>query len=250
MLYRRLSLILVLLVAIASAAFAAGDPLKSLFLFQKQMAETGVTSAMMKLGEMYEHGEGVEQSNANALLMYQKAYYAGYEKAEPEIKRLQKLNIKSSNKSKKKNKSSDNKRATKKRQQEQQRNVATREQAKAVAKQKANKAARNKALQERLAKDKLVRARAAQAAKAAKVKAAKARAARIRAAKLKAQRIARAKAQKAAKLKAAQTTAESDVQPEIIEIVEDEETQNTDEQGFKSDPCKSKAARLLSICRK
>lgn len=193
-----LSLILILFVVTTPVAFSSDDPMKSLFLFQQKMAKNGNFSAMMKMGLMYERGEGVEKSYDNALKMYQQASDAGYAKAKIAIQRVNNL----------KNKSTSNKKRESQ-EKELQRILAAeklREQRKVILRKKAAetaKAANNKILLNETLKRK----------KAAKAKTkTKAKAARI---------IAKEKRQPAKKPK----------------------------EGFKSDPCKSKAARLLSICR-
>ena len=98
MINKSLSLILFVLISTAPAAFAAGDPMKSLFLFQQKMADKGNSSAMMKMGEMYEHGEGVEKNAENALKMYKQADAKGNPKAKAAIQRLSKVKNKSSKK--------------------------------------------------------------------------------------------------------------------------------------------------------
>lgn len=217
MINRSLSFILVLFITLSSAALAAGDPMKSLFLFQQKMAKGGSASAMMKMGEMYERGEGVEKSYDNALKMYEKANSAGHAKAKVAIQRLKNS----------KNKSANN--ALKAKLKEQQRQKAITAEKKRKQRQAA--AARNKEKAERkAANDKALREKSnkAKAAKLAKAKAAKKAKAQADAAKL-----AKARAAKKARIEAQRKRKES----------------KNPKEGFKSDPCKGKAARLLSICR-
>ncbi len=223
-------------------------------MFQQKMAESGITSAMMKMGEMYEKGEGIEKSNANALKMYQQAQAAGYAKATDSIERLKNL-INKPNKTTKVNKS--------KAKPNQNTEAIHQRQAQAAARTKALKIAKAKAQREKIQKQKRAKARQlkstkAKAARDAKLRAARAKAARdakLRAAKTKAYRKEKAlRAAKRAKANKRLTRAVNNVIP-TTDYEEDEEetvsieTNVTPEKGFKSDPCKSKAARLLSICR-
>ncbi|VAW92143.1 hypothetical protein MNBD_GAMMA22-2374 [hydrothermal vent metagenome] len=236
MIFRRLSLLFFFALTSSPALAAGEDTLKSLFMFQQKMAESGITSAMMKMGKMYEKGEGVEKSNANALKMYQQAQAAGDAKAADNIKRLTNA------------KSKPTKSVQKNRQQ----------QAQAVARATALKAAKDKAQREKL-KLKQQRAKAkARQLKATKIKAAKIKAkrdAKLRAEKSKAYRkIRAAKKAKAAKLARAVNnvipTSDYEEDEENIVAAKTKATPaDAPEKGFKSDPCKSKAARLLSICR-
>ncbi|NNF96787.1 MAG: SEL1-like repeat protein, partial [Halobacteria archaeon] len=63
-------------------SMAADDPMQSLFMFQQQMAEGGNAAAMMKLGEMYEKGEGTKRDLNKAREMYEQAKAKGYPKAD------------------------------------------------------------------------------------------------------------------------------------------------------------------------
>lgn len=234
MIFRRLSLLFFFALTSSPALAAGEDTLKSLFMFQQKMAESGITSAMMKMGKMYEKGEGVEKSNANALKMYQQAQAAGDAKAADNIKRLTNA------------KSKPTKSVQKNRQQ----------QAQAVARTTALKAAKDKAQREKL-KQQRAKAKARQL-KATKIKAAKIKAkrdAKLRAEKSKAYRkIRAAKKAKAAKLARAVNnvipTSDYEEDEENIVAAKTKATPaDAPEKGFKSDPCKSKAARLLSICR-
>jgi len=239
MIYRSLSLILLLTFA-SPAAFSASDPLKSLFLFQQQMAKNGITSAMMKLGKMYENGEGIEKSNAKALIMYQQAFDSGYIKATDDIKRLSAL---------KQTPKNINKNKQQQRQQADAEKIKNKRNKEAQAKTlQLDKQAREKAALDKKRNQQAAQARKTNAAKQAKIKASKE--ARIARAK-------KAKAAKAAKLKAARKAEAEKFAYESLgnEYEEDEETlissedKSTPDKGFKSDPCKSKAARYLSICK-
>ena len=94
---RSLSLTLLLIIAVSSAAYAADDPMKSLFLFQQKMANKGNAQAMMKMGQMYERGDGVKKDYDNAIKMYQQAHDAGHAKAKSSLKRLKNIKKKSAN---------------------------------------------------------------------------------------------------------------------------------------------------------
>lgn len=227
MINKTLLLTLIIFITMTSAAFAAGDPMKSLFLFQKQMADKGNSSAMMKMGVMYERGEGVDISFANALKMYEKANQAGNPKAQVAIQRLKNI----------KNKS-DNKQKLKAQKKQRALNAAKlKKQRQAAAQKKAQEAANNKALREKLNKEKAAKAKAA----------AKAKSARDAKAKAKAEQKAKAKAARDARAQA-KIQAAKDAKAARLAAKKKKESKGKKE-GFKSDPCKGKAARLLSICR-
>ena len=134
-----------------NVSLAADDPMTSLFMFQQQMAQGGNPAAMMKLGEMYEKGEGTKRDLNKAREMYEKAKAKGHPKADAALSNLNKKQG----------------RTTKQVQQDK------------AAQQKAaqERAAREKAAQEKLAKEKAAQQRAAQE------KAAKERAEQLRASK-------------------------------------------------------------------
>ena len=160
MIKRYLSFVFITILLSSSAALAAGDPMKSLFLFQQKMANKGNTSAMMKMGEMYERGEGVKKSDENALKMYEQAKAGGNPKADAAIKRLQgKLSKKTSNNNAKRAAEEKRKRELAEKQ---------RKEREAAAKRKAaNDAAKAKAAEEKAAKAKAEReAKAAEEAAA------------------------------------------------------------------------------------
>ena len=73
---------------VAGLSHAAEDPMKSLFTFQQTMANKGSTTAMMKLGEMYEQGLGTKQDFGKAIEMYRKAKARGYVGADAAIARV------------------------------------------------------------------------------------------------------------------------------------------------------------------
>jgi TPR repeat protein len=69
---------------------AADENLKSLFNFQSKMAAQGNSEAMIRLGEMYEEGAGVERSEQNAQEWYQKASDKGNPDGQAHLDQLQK----------------------------------------------------------------------------------------------------------------------------------------------------------------
>ena len=77
-----------LLLSLPAAWAETEDPLVSLFHFQMRMAEGGNVRAMMKVGEMYENGEGTPRDYRRALEMYRKARTAGAAEAEAAIRRV------------------------------------------------------------------------------------------------------------------------------------------------------------------
>ncbi len=211
--FTRLPLLLIFFIGISTAGFAETDPMTSLFHFQQKMANNGQASAMMKVGEMYERGEGVKQSDVKALEMFRKANIAGHAKAKAAIQRIQ--NKKNSS-VKKKNK------------------ILKEKQQRALAQERAQKQRKAKIAKERAAKINAEKARARAAkARAAKIRAEKAKVAKAKAAKISAEKT------KAAKTKAAKISAEKAKAAKADAAKEE----------FKADPCKGKAARLLSTCR-
>ena len=242
-------------IATTSAAFAADDPMQSLFLFQQQMAEKGNASAMLKMGEMYERGEGVEKSYDNALKMYKKANEVGDTKAKSKakvaIQRLENSKNKFSTNTKQIAEDKIKQRALEAEKLQQQREAAA---AQNKARAELN-AANNKALEEKLNKEKEAKAAAEKAKleKEAKEKAAKAKAIKeakdkaAKAEKAEKEKAAKANSEREAKAKAAQEAAKA--KAVRIEAEKKRQETNNPQEGFKSDPCKGKAARLLSICR-
>lgn len=226
MITRYIPLLFLLFVSNITLTHAADDPMKSLFLFQKQMADKGNSSAMMKLGEMYENGDGVTQSNENALKMYEKAKTAGHKGSAEAIKRI-KTN-------------GNNTAANKKREELEQKKAEEQKRREALARKKAEEqrlqAEKEKAAQENAEKQRLA------SIKASKLKAEQSKiaaAAKIAAAK------ASAKAAEEEKIKQTKLAAEKKRREEQHSAAKTEESS----EGFKSDPCKSPAARLLSICK-
>jgi hypothetical protein len=228
---------LLVLVLAMNVSMAADDPMKSLFMFQQQMAEGGNSAAMMKLGEMYEKGEGTPRNLDKAKEMYQQAKVKGHPKADAALNRLNKQQPRAAQKAQK-------------------------------DKTAQERAAQQKAAQERAAQQKAAQERAAQQKaaqqKAAQQKAAQQKAAREQAAKEKAKREAlakqqqeesarRAAQQKAAQQKAAQQKlAQQKAAQEAAARKQAKEAakQQAEKKGFKSDPCQGAAARVMSTCKK
>jgi hypothetical protein len=218
---------LLVLVLAMNVSMAADDPMKSLFMFQQQMAEGGNSAAMMKLGEMYEKGEGTPRNLDKAKEMYQQAKVKGHPKADAALNRLNK------------------------------------QQPRAAQKAQKDKTAQERAAQQKAAQERAAQQKAAQQ-KAAQQKAAQQKAAREQAAKEKAKREAlakqqqeesarRAAQQKAAQQKAAQQKlAQQKAAQEAAARKQAKEAakQQAEKKGFKSDPCQGAAARVMSTCKK
>jgi hypothetical protein len=246
---------LFVLVLAMDVSMAADDPMKSLFMFQQQMAEGGNSAAMMKLGEMYEKGEGTPRDLDKAREMYQQAKAKGHPKADAALNRLNKQQPRAAQKN-----NAAQEQARKEAEAKQQ--AAERERAR-QAELERQKAAQQKAAQERAAQQKAAQERAAQQ-KAAQQKAAREQAAREKAAKEKAKRDAlarqqqeeaarRAAQQKAAQQKAAQQKlAQQKAAQEAAARKRAEEVakQQAEKNAFKSDPCQGAAARVMSNCKK
>ena len=100
--------------------------MKSLFVFQQKMAEKGNPKAMMKVGQMYERGDGVKKDLDKAIEMYQKAHDAGDAKAGVALQRLNKTknNTAKINSRKAKKKEEERLRALKKEKQRKQQEAA------------------------------------------------------------------------------------------------------------------------------
>lgn len=209
---------------ISGLAHGADDPMKSLFVFQQKMANRGNSSAMMKLGEMYEQGVGVKQDFDQAILMYRKAKSAGHAGADAAIARVNKTRRELSDKAKQekehaareKRRQQAKKRAEAKRQAEMERQARIKARQEALARQRAERKR-----QEAIAREKAARAQAA----------------------MEAQRLARQQAEQE-KEQARLQQASVDKQ----QTKKDQDTKKSSER-FRSDPCKGPAARLMSICK-
>lgn len=212
--------ILVVLIGmlVIGTSHATDDPMKSLFLFQQKMAKHGSTAAMMKLGEMYEQGQGTSQDFDKAIEMYQKARQGGQSDADAAIARVQQT------------REAQIKEAAMRKQREEAARRRTEAERKAELERKAREKAQQEALARKRAEEKAQReARArAQAEQAAHAKAVEAK-------------------RKAEQARLAAARAESKVPNKTAETRQ----QKSEEQdsGFKSDPCKGPAARVMSICK-
>lgn len=194
---------------LSGAVAAADDTMKSLFLFQQKMAKSGSTTAMMKLGEMYEQGQGTKQDLDKAIEMYRKAKEGGYADADTAIERV-------------------------KHAREAQAEAAKHSKAREEA-EKHRAEAERKAEQAR--EEALARKQAEEARREAE-------------AREKAEQAARAKAAAEARHKAQQKKAQLAKAKAKAEAVAKTAQQPTeDDSGFKSDPCKGPAARVMSICK-
>ena len=235
----RFTFIFLLIACLAGNAFAADDPMISLFIFQSQMANAGNVEAMVKLGEMYEEGVGTKQDLNKALKMYQQAQAKGAKGATASIKRVIK---------KKRYGSAASKRAA---QQKAAREKAAREKAlrEKAAREKAtrekaarDKAAHDKAVRERLARNKAIKE------KAMREKAAREQAAREKAAREKAAR----EREQAARDEAAREQAAHEQMAKEKAAAEKaaQEQAARKNKTFTTDPCDTPAARFMSSCRK
>ena len=214
--------------------------MQSLFSFQQAMANNGSTTAMMKLGEMYEQGVGTKQDLDKAIEMYRKAKAGGHTGADAAIARVLRTKQSLVDATRR-----EKVQAVESKRQEQERQRAEAErQAQAARQAELERQAREKAHQEALARKRAEQARRDAEAKAKADQAARARAAAAAEAARRAQQQAqqekvRAEARKQQQAKAA---AASDVP------ATNESGTNTAE-TFKSDPCKGPAARVMSICK-
>jgi hypothetical protein len=264
MMMRTLLASLFVLVLAMNVSMAADDPMKSLFMFQQQMAEGGNSAAMMKLGEMYEKGEGTPRNLDKAREMYQQAKAKGHPKADAALNRLNKQQPRSAQKSnaaqEQARKEAEAKRQAAERERARQAELERQKSAQQKAAQES--AAQQKAAQERAAQQKAAQERAAQQ-KAAQERAAQQKAAQQKAAKEKAKREALARqqqeeaARRAAQQKAAQERAaqqklaqQKAAQEAAARKQTEEDKKQVEKKGFKSDPCQGAAARVMSTCKK
>jgi len=244
MMMRTLLASLFVLVLAMNVSMAADDPMKSLFMFQQQMAEGGNSAAMMKLGEMYEKGEGTPRNLDKAREMYQQAKAKGHPKADAALNRLNKQQPRSAQKS---NAAQEQAR----KEAEAKRQAAERERAR-QAELESQKSAQQKAAQESAAQQKAAQERAAQQ-KAAQEKAAKEQAKREALARQQQEEAARRAAQqKAAQERAAQQklAQQKAAQEAAARKQTEEDKKQVEKKGFKSDPCQGAAARVMSTCKK
>ena len=214
----------------AGAVQAAEDPMQSLFKFQEKMAANGSSAAMMKLGELYEQGQGTKQDFDKAIEMYSKAKANGHTGADAAIKRVQKRKKGIVSAAEKKRKEAQARERARK--QAQQRRLAAEKAAKA-------KAAKEKAQRE------------AQAKKQAQQEAARKRAAaeQKRKAELEKRRLAaEQRRQDAERARLAKAKADAEAATAAKKASETKASEEKGE-GFKSNPCSGPAARVMSICK-
>jgi len=252
---KRLYAVLLVPLFLINVAYAEADPMVSLFMFQSQMAEQGNVEAIMKLGEMYEEGQGTRLDLDKALEKYREANSKGHKGAEKSIIRVEekkKMGLKALQE-----KAAREQAAIEK---------ADREKAEKI-KAEQEKAAREKAEQEKLAKEKAAREQAekekAISEKIAKEKAIKEqlekdREDKIRTEKIKAARELAAK-ERAAIKKTMIEKAEREKLAREKSVQDDttsqkEKTTSTNDKkdskdGFSSNPCNTPAARLMSTCK-
>ena len=202
--------------------------MQSLFSFQQAMANNGSTTAMMKLGEMYEQGVGTKQDLDKAIEMYRKAKAGGHTGADAAIARV--LRTKQSlvdATRREKVQAVESKRQEQERQRaEAERQAQAARQAEALARKRAEQARRD--AEAKAKADQAARARAAAAAEAAR-----------RAQQQAQQEKARAEARKQQQAKA----------PAASDVPATNESGTNTAETFKSDPCKGPAARVMSICK-
>ncbi len=281
---KRLIATLVLSLLISVMSYADNDPMVSLFKFQSQMAAQGNVEAIMKLGEMYEQGQGTRRDLNKALEMYEKAQAQGHADAVKAIRRIEKI------------KKQDVRKLEIERKKKLAHEKLVREKA---AREKAvrAKAARDEAMREKAAREKIVREKVAEE-KALRERMAKEKAEREKQAIKKA---AREKAEKAAKMRRQQNQREElpgmgwDEEDDEDEGDDGDETtgikpaaknvkqvarqekpaakdlnpvarkaklaakelkpvknvkQGSDDEGFSSNPCATPAGRFMATCRK
>lgn len=209
---------------VTGVSHAADDPVKSLFVFQQTMANKGSTTAMMKLGEMYEQGLGTRQDFDKAIEMYRKAKAGGHTGADAAIARVVRTRQALAEAAR------------------QEKEQAAEEKQRQQARQRAE--AERQAYLERQAREKerqkvaLDRKRVEQARRDAAARTRAEQAARARAAAE-----AERKAQLQARLKKSGTIARQ--QPAATA----KRPASNKVESFKSDPCKGPAARVMSICK-
>jgi len=236
---------------------AETDPLVSLFNFQLRMAEGGNVKAMMKVGRMYENGEGTPRDYAKALEMYRRAQALGDPGAAAAIRRVE---------AKRRGKPARAKPPARKQAAQPASRVATQpakarqEAARKAAQEKARReAAARKAAQEKARREAAARRAAQEKARreAAARKAAQEKARREAAARKAAQEKARreAAARRAAQEKADRIASANTASPTADRAPETRAAPAADAaeretKTFSSDPCKTRAARFLSSCKK
>lgn len=195
---------LMLSLLMPAMGYAASDPMVSLFKFQSQMVEQGNVEAIMKLGEMYEQGQGTRRDLNKAIEMYERAQAQGHPDAVKAIHRIEKIKKQGV------------------------RNLEV-ERKKKLARERAmrkkamrEKVAMDKAMREKAAREEIVREKAAME-KAARDKIAKEKAEREKAAREKVKR------EKLAKEKAAKVRKQQELEKDQPGMGWDEEDDSEDE---------------------
>jgi len=207
---RRLIITLMLSVLMAVTVYAASDPMVSLFKFQSQMVLQGNVEAIMKLGEMYEQGQGTKKDLNKALEMYKKAQAQGHNGAAKAIHRIEEA---------KKN-------LEIKRKEKVAREKAVRKKAEREKIMRAN-VAREKAAREKVEREKIMRENAARE-EAAREKVEREKIIRENAAR---EEAAREKAAKEKAMKARRQQEQERDQPGMGWDEEDEDGEDVDEEG-------------------
>lgn len=227
--------LVVVTMLLLSAQVVADDTMKSLFLFQQQMAKSGSVEAWMKLGRMYEEGQGTPRDLNKAIEMYQHAAAKGHTGAKEAIRQLKLKRRKASAEAQRK------RQADIRAKQEQARRA---EQQRLVAKEKA----RQQALAEQKQREQARRNAAAN--KAAKLRAQKL-AEQQRRQKQRAYEaaLARQRDRQKAEAQARKASVEEQGSSHHADKPVAEQASAQDDEQFKSDPCKTAAARLLTICK-
>ena len=263
------SLLLLFLLLAIPVTHAETDPLVSLFNFQMRMAEGGNVKAMMKVGEMYENGEGTPRNYDKALEMYRRARAKGESSAEAAIRRVEAKRRRTASHtgaasratgpaSSKAGTTTPQKRSSQKKLRTESSRKAAMEKARreAAARKAAQEKARREAAARKAAKEKARREAAAR--KAARERARREAAAR-RAAQQKEQARREAAARKAEQKRARReatgtaspsAAAKAASAPEPATPAETGNDAGGDTKKFSSDPCKTRAARFLSSCKK
>lgn len=234
-------LILLLSLATTSVAHAGQGPLESLYNFQLQMANNGSTLAMMELGKMYEQGTGTKQNLDKALEMYRRAKAGGQANADTAIARVIRLKKTLAEAARLKQQQ-----LIQQKQRTQQQKQRAEQQKQAEAKHQAQLQREAKARAARDAKERAhQQALARQRARLARLRDAQAKANAERAAL--AREKAAAAAQELARQRAAQrqkAVATGKQQTPVEKKLNTKKKKDT----FKSNPCNTAAASLMSLC--
>ena len=226
--------VLVFVWLIAGTPAMADAAWEGVFNFQSKLAEQGNAESQFKLGEMYEEGLGVEQSDDLAKQWYGKAAAQGHAEAASrlsgyEARKQERLGRSSQDQA---------------RREAEAREQAAREQARreADARDQARREAeaREAAAREQARREAAAREQARREA-AAREQARREAAAREQAAREQARREAEARQQAEREAEARRLAEEKAAQEEAA--------RKEQEKGFSTDPCASPAARFTSTCR-